>query len=219
MLKVADLCKAYLDGGVRKPVLQKLNLHLQPGESLAITGDSGCGKSTLLHLLGALDQADSGSISLDGQHIDQRNEAQSAEYRRTQVGIVFQRFNLIDCFNVWDNLCFPAQLAGKLDSDYLHDLLERLGIANKKLQKPQTLSGGEQQRVAIARALAHQPKLILADEPTGNLDSNNSAKVANMLYSLCEQTLTSLVVVTHSQAIAEQAQQHKKLIDGQLQHV
>ena len=216
MIQVSEVHKSYPDGASRKSVLTGVSFSVAKGQSLALTGESGSGKSTLLHLLAGLDSADEGSISVDEKDISQLSETQSDMYRRSTLGIVFQQFNLIDCLSGWDNVSLPARLVKNYQPEYLRALLKDLGIDKIKDNLPVDMSGGEQQRFAIARALAHQPKVLLADEPTGNLDDTTSARVSNLMFGLCEKYQTTLVVVTHSQVLASQSAFHLHLVDGQL---
>ncbi len=217
MIKIAALCKSFQDGNHSLQVLNQLHFECQATQSIAITGASGCGKSTLLHLLAGLDMPDSGSIQVNGHRLEQFSVAQGDAYRRQSVGLVFQRFNLIECLTVDDNIRFPAQVSGRLDLSYLSRLKAQLGVEELSHKLPVNLSGGQQQRVAIARALAHKPSLVLADEPTGNLDDHNSEQVARLLFETCRSNLATLIVVTHSTEIAQLADQHYQLHGGQLQ--
>ncbi|MFT4993210.1 MAG: putative ABC transport system ATP-binding protein [Paraglaciecola sp.] len=216
MIHITGLHKQIVDGDRVKTVLHKLDLSLTAGQSLAISGDSGSGKSTLLHIIAALDKADAGHIriaDIDLQHI---SSSQADHFRKHQLGMVFQQFNLIDCLSVWDNLCFPARLAGIKPGDFQLQLLSELGLNEHKHKLPVHLSGGEQQRVAIARALAHKPSLVLADEPTGNLDDKNSGIVSKLLYGLCKKQGASLIVVTHSKKVAAQADRQLRMFNARL---
>jgi len=217
MIKVSHLSKSIIDGTRTKLVLEDASFSVEQGHSLSITGESGAGKSTLLHLLAALDKPDTGEIIVNNLRLDNSiKEVQADNYRKTQLGMVFQQFNLIDCLSVWDNVSFTARLNKAYDQPYIEQLLEQLDVLRHKNKLPVELSGGEQQRVSVARALAHRPKVLLADEPTGNLDDKNSALVANLLFSLCSSTNTSLIIVTHSQDIASQADRHLRLSNGKL---
>lgn len=219
MIHIQHLNKSFQDGLQTKPILRDLTLHVASGEQIAITGESGSGKSTLLHLLSAIERSDSGSIIISNRNITHLSNREGDLFRRQQVGIVFQKFNLIECLSVWDNICFPARINDNLDKNYLNKLIEQLGLSPHINKFPQALSGGEQQRVAIARALAHKPSLVLADEPTGNLDDKNSQKVAQLLLNVCKSNNATLIMVTHSQALAAKAQKHMQLLDGQLKPV
>jgi putative ABC transport system ATP-binding protein len=216
MLQVHSVFKTYPTAQGPLAVLRGANLHLQQGESLALMGESGSGKSTLLHLVAGLDQADSGSIEIAGQRLDRMNEAQLASWRRTQVGLVFQQFNLIGSLRVEDNLAFQARLAGRFNPEWQAQLVARLGLADLLKRYPEQLSGGQQQRVAIGRALASRPALLLADEPTGNLDEATSDEVLQLLLDLLADSPTSLLMVTHSPRIAERLSRQAVLQHGQL---
>jgi len=222
MLVIESLSKSYIDAGEEHVILDKVELKLEQGDSLSIRGASGSGKSTLLHLLGALDKPDSGKILLkyseDSHYHDIAtfNEKQADHYRRTKLGLIFQRFNLIDCISVYDNVALPARLNNNLDVDYIDSLFSDLGISKHKKKLPTELSGGEQQRVAIARALSHRPSLLLADEPTGNLDADNSDKISHLLISTCKQHKASLIMVTHSDDVARLATKQCSLKKGNL---
>ncbi|MBT1450215.1 ABC transporter ATP-binding protein [Glaciecola sp. XM2] len=223
MLRLKDICKRYKDGNSSFLVLDGASLDLENGGSISIQGPSGCGKSTLLHLIGALDKPDSGTIAFtpaNNATLDIHNftEHQADDFRRKNLGVVFQRFNLIDCISVQENIRLPGRLNDNLDEHYIASLCGTLGISRLLNKFPTQLSGGEQQRVAIARALAHKPDLVLADEPTGNLDEENSNIVSKLLFDTCQKLNTTLIVVTHSEAVAKQAQRqlvvrHKKLAD------
>jgi putative ABC transport system ATP-binding protein len=193
-----------------------VDLQLGQGESLALMGESGSGKSTLLHLVAGLDQVDQGRIEIAGQRLDQMNEPQLANWRRTEIGLVFQQFNLIGSLKVEDNLAFQARLAGRFDAVWQKELIERLGLTDLLKRYPEQLSGGQQQRVAIGRALASRPGLLLADEPTGNLDENTSDEVLQLLLDLLADTPTSLLMVTHSPRIAARLHRQTVLHLGRL---
>ena len=221
MLTIKNLYKSYQNANETQFILKDLSLDVAQGSSISIQGESGSGKSTLLHLLATLDKPDSGDMFLkvNEQILDlvKLSESAADEYRKRQLGIIFQKYNLIDCISVNENLLLPAQLSQTLDLAYLHTLLSTLGIERHKNKLPGQLSGGEQQRVAIARALAHKPLLVLADEPTGNLDSKNSALVSRLLVDTCKQLNTTLILVTHSEKVANLTQAQYLLVDGRLQ--
>jgi putative ABC transport system ATP-binding protein len=221
MLTIKNLHKSYQDAKETRLILNDLNLVIAQGASISIQGESGSGKSTLLHLLATLDKPDVGDMFIQGKEqildLVKLSENEADEFRKRQLGIIFQKYNLIDCITVNENLLLPAQLSQNLDLTYLQNLLRSLGIEAHKDKLPNQLSGGEQQRVAIARALAHKPLLVLADEPTGNLDSKNSALVSRLLVDTCKQLHTTLVIVTHSQKVANLTQTQYVLIDGKLQ--
>lgn len=210
MLRVSAVDKSYASGGQVIKVLSDVSLAITKGNSLSIQGPSGCGKSTLLHVLGALDKPDAGQIIFSQNNgvdisVHALQEKQADGYRRAQVGFVFQKFNLIDCLSVIDNILLPSKLNNSYHKDYVERLIETMQIGKHLKKLPSQLSGGEQQRVAIARALAHQPSMVLADEPTGNLDEENSQIVSRLLFDTCSELQTTLVLVTHSAQVAKQA--------------
>ena len=215
MLKIRHLSKQFGDGN--KPVIDDLNLSLDTGQSVSIRGASGSGKSTLLSLIAGFDEPDSGSITVHNVILPFKGEKQADRFRREHLGVVFQSFNLLSCLSVEDNIAFTARLKGNVDRDYQQHIMQRLGISALAGKSAALLSGGEQQRVAIARALVHKPSLILADEPTGNLDEDNSEKVSSALYALCSELNTTLVVVTHSNEVAALAQRQCWLRHGKLE--
>jgi putative ABC transport system ATP-binding protein len=216
MLQVQNVFKSYATAQGPLAVLRGVDLHLSQGESLALMGESGSGKSTLLHLIAGLDQVDGGSIEVNDQRLDQMNERQLANWRRTEIGLVFQQFNLIGSLKVVDNLAFQARLAGRFDPVWQARLTERLGLTELLERYPEQLSGGQQQRVAIGRALASRPGLLLADEPTGNLDETTSDEVLQLLLDLLDDSPTSLLMVTHSARVAERLSRKVVLHFGQL---
>ncbi|MBA1291467.1 ABC transporter ATP-binding protein [Pseudomonas japonica] len=216
MLHVQAVFKSYPTAQGPLPVLRGADLQMSQGESLALMGESGSGKSTLLHLVAGLDQVDSGSIEVAGQRLDRMSEAQLANWRRTQIGLVFQQFNLIGSLRVEDNLAFQARLAGRLDNPWQAQLVERLGLGPLLKRYPEQLSGGQQQRVAIGRALASRPALLLADEPTGNLDEATSDDVLQLLLDLLADSPTSLLMVTHSPRVAGRLSRQAVLHHGRL---
>ncbi|AGI70300.1 ABC transporter ATP-binding protein [Octadecabacter arcticus 238] len=172
------------------------------GETLALTGESGSGKSTLLHLVGGLDQPDGGHVEIDGVDIGALDDASCAAVRRDKVGVIFQQFNLIPSLTVASNIAFQARLAGVEDVDWTRDLTNRMGLADHMAKYPEQLSGGQQQRVAIARTLAARPALVLADEPTGNLDETTADTVLDLMLTLVAETNAALLMVTHSERLA-----------------
>ena len=215
-LEVSNLAKSYVTAQIRTDVLRDVSFGLEQGKSLALTGESGCGKSTLLHLIGGLDVADAGTILLDGLDVTGLNDKARAKLRRETVGVVFQQFNLIPSLTVGANLVFQARLNGRYDPDFAKLLALRLGIDGHLDKFPDQLSGGQQQRVAIARTLAAKPKLVLADEPTGNLDEGTAAEVLALMLGLVRDAGTTLLMVTHSQKIADQLDQSIKLSSGRI---
>ncbi|MDQ0667280.1 ABC transporter ATP-binding protein [Pseudomonas sp. SDO5522_S412] len=216
MLQVQGVFKSYGTPQGPLTVLAGVDLYLGARSSLALMGESGSGKSTLLHLVAGLDQVDRGSIQVGDQRLDQMSEAQLAHWRRTEIGLVFQQFNLIGSLRVEDNLAFQARLAGRLDPAWQAQLVERLGLGDLLKRYPEQLSGGQQQRVAVGRALASRPGLLLADEPTGNLDEGTSDEVLQLLLDLLRDSPTSLLMVTHSPRIAARLDQQVVLHRGQV---
>ncbi len=216
MLQVQGVFKSYGTPQGPLTVLAGVDLYLGARSSLALMGESGSGKSTLLHLVAGLDQVDRGSIQVGEQRLDQMSEAQLAHWRRTEIGLVFQQFNLIGSLRVEDNLAFQARLAGRLDPAWQAQLVERLGLGDLLRRYPEQLSGGQQQRVAVGRALASRPGLLLADEPTGNLDEGTSDEVLQLLLDLLRDSPTSLLMVTHSPRIAARLDQQVVLHRGQV---
>ena len=216
MLQVRDVFKSYATAQGPLAVLRGVDLELARGESLALMGESGSGKSTLLHLVAGLDQVDAGSIQVDDHRLNRMTERQLANWRRTEIGLVFQQFNLIGSLKVEDNLAFQARLAGRFDTAWQAHLAERLGLTALLRRYPEQLSGGQQQRVAIGRALASRPGLLLADEPTGNLDEATSDEVLQLLLSLLGDSATSLLMVTHSAKVAERLSRKVVLHYGRL---
>lgn len=202
VLTVRNLTKSFPGGDGPVHVLRGVSLNLAAGETLALTGESGSGKSTLLHLIAGLDRADGGSILFDGAEVTQLDDAGRAALRRTRVGTVFQQFNLIPSLTIADNIAFQARLGGRHDRSWCKTLAERLGLADHLRKYPEQLSGGQQQRVAIGRTLAARPALVLADEPTGNLDEETGARVLTLMQELAADTGAALLMVTHSQRLA-----------------
>jgi putative ABC transport system ATP-binding protein len=231
MLKIVNISKSFEDGTAQQKILDQLSFVIEAGKSVSIRGASGSGKSTLLHLMAALDKPDEGQILLGGvlrsdttnnitNDITALSESQADNYRMSTIGIVFQRYNLIDVVSVLDNIYLPARLNAingrPVDVGYIDTIIEALGVSKHINKLPNQLSGGEQQRVAIARALAHKPKLLLADEPTGNLDNKNSDIVSRLLIDTCAQLKTTLVLVTHSEKVAKLTDQQVFLSEGRL---
>ena len=216
LLTVTNLSKTYQTGEGPLMVLSGVDLVLDGGQSLALTGESGSGKSTLLHIVAGLDTADSGQVMLAGQDITQATDSSRAALRRGTVALVFQQFNLIPSLNVADNLAFQARLAGRHDGAWVAALAEELGLAALLARYPEQLSGGQQQRVAIGRALASRPQLVLADEPTGNLDEAAGDTVLNLMLRLVGQTGAALLMVTHSTRLAGRLDRRVHLSAGRL---
>ncbi len=216
LLQVKALKKSYDGAEGPVPVLRGIDMSVAAGDTLALTGESGSGKSTLLHLIGGLDSASSGEVLLNGQDICQMNDAGRAEVRRKNVGIVFQQFNLIPSLDVTANIAFQARLAGQYDAKAAGDLADALGLGDHLAKYPEQLSGGQQQRVAIARALAAKPQLILADEPTGNLDEATASEVMAQMLQLVSATGAALIMVTHSPRLADRMGRQLHLRQGVL---
>jgi putative ABC transport system ATP-binding protein len=202
MLSVRNLAKSYRAAGERVAVLRGVDLDVAAGERVALTGESGSGKSTLLHLIAGLDQADSGEIRLGETTVSNLRDAGRAALRRDRLGLVFQQFNLIPSLNVADNLAFQARLANRHDDIWHAELIERLGLGDLLKRYPEQLSGGQQQRVAIGRALAIKPLVLLADEPTGNLDEATADEVLSLARDLVTRTGCGFLMVTHSLRLA-----------------
>ncbi|ABE41612.1 ABC transporter related [Rhodopseudomonas palustris BisB5] len=202
MLTVSGLTKSYRSGQDSVAVLRGVDLALAAGESVALTGESGSGKSTLLHLIAGLDQPDQGEINYGDVTISRLTDAERAAFRRERLGLVFQQFNLIPSLTVADNLAFQSRLAGRHDAAWHSELIERLGLGRLLKRYPEQLSGGQQQRVAIGRALAVKPTLLLADEPTGNLDEATADDVLALANDLVRRTGCGFLMVTHSERLA-----------------
>lgn len=216
LLELKTVSKSYTTGEGKLPILRGLSLALDAGESMALTGESGSGKSTLLHLAGGLDHPDSGEVLIEGCDITRLGDKELAAYRRSTVGLVFQQFNLIPSIDVEANLAFQARLAGRYDPAWNKSLTERLGLAKYLSRYPEQLSGGQQQRVAIGRALAVKPRIVLADEPTGNLDEATGDAVLDLMLSLQKEAGAALLMVTHSMRLAERLQRRLHLSGGRL---
>jgi putative ABC transport system ATP-binding protein len=216
LLRVKNLRKSYATPQGPLPVLRGVDLSLCAGETLAVMGESGSGKSTLLHLVGALDCADGGEILLDGVDIAGLSESARAEARRQSIGVVFQQFNLIASLTVEENLAFQARLAGRLDPQWQLLLTRRLGLEALVSRYPEQLSGGQQQRVAVGRALAARPKLLLADEPTGNLDEASGDAVLALALELVEETGCAFMMATHSARLAARLGRRVRIEAGAL---
>ncbi len=216
LLTVQNIHKTYATADGPFEVLGGVDLALEEGETLALTGESGSGKSTLLHLIGGLDTPDEGQIMLDGTDIGALDDAGRAALRRGKVGVVFQQFNLIPSLKVVDNIAFQARLAGQHDPKWSATLAYRMGLSPHLGKYPEQLSGGQQQRVAIARTLAPKPRLVLADEPTGNLDEGTAATVMDLMLELVAETGAGLLMVTHSEALAARMSRRLHLRAGQV---
>ncbi|MCG7626559.1 ABC transporter ATP-binding protein [Epibacterium sp. MM17-32] len=214
LLRVQDLTRRY--PGQTRAVLQGAGFELDRGESVALTGESGSGKSTLLHMLAALDQPDAGQILLDGADISRLDDRTASAVRRRRIALVFQHFNLIPALTVAENIALHARLGKCHEAEWTNHLAERMGLADLMRRYPEQISGGQQQRVAIARALALRPDVLLADEPTGNLDEYASEEVLRLMLELVSEAGSALLLVTHSQQIAARCQRHLHLSGGQI---
>jgi len=216
LLTATNIHKTFQTADGPFDVLRGIDLQLGAGETLALTGESGSGKSTLLHLIGGLDVPDKGQIVIDGADIAQMDDTARANVRCGSVGVVFQQFNLIPSLRVADNIAFQARLAGQHDPDWVADLADRMGLTPQLRKYPEQLSGGQQQRVAIARTLAPKPKLVLADEPTGNLDEATAETVMDLMLELVAETQAGLLMVTHSERLAGRMQRRVHLATGRV---
>jgi len=219
-LEVRELCKSYLSGSETLAILRSVSFMVPQGVSVAITGESGSGKSTLLNIIGGIDKPDAGSVRVGQFHIEQLSEAQLNEYRSRQVGFIFQFHYLLKDFTALENVLLPAYMAGYSKKEAMERarvLLAEVGMDHRLHHYPSQLSGGERQRVAVARSLVNDPDLILADEPTGNLDASNSGAVADLLFQSAEKYQKNLLVVTHDDAIARRAQIQFRLNGGVLE--
>ena len=217
LLETKDLCKYYGSGDNLVKAIDHTTMTRQRGEFTAIVGRSGSGKSTLLHMLGALDRPDSGKVLIEGKSVFDLKDEELAVFRRRKIGFIFQNYNLIPSLNVWENIVLPMGLdKKKVDHTFVKDLTERIGIADKLKSLPNTLSGGQQQRAAIARALAAKPAIILADEPTGNLDSRTELDVISLLKSCVNEYGQTLVMITHDETIAQMADRVLVIEDGKV---
>ena len=217
ILKVENLSKTYGKGENKVEALKTVNMTLNKGEFVAIVGASGSGKSTLLHLLGGLDRPSTGKVIIDGESIYDYKEEKLAIFRRRKIGFVFQFFNLIPVLNVEENISLPALLDNdKIDATYLDEITKLLGLEKRKNHLPSELSGGQQQRVSIGRALANKPSIILADEPTGNLDSKNSKEVMELLKLSAKKYNQTLILITHDVNLAAMADRIITIQDGEI---
>lgn len=217
ILSVRNLKKYYGAGDTLVKALDGVDLSVEHGEFVAVVGTSGSGKSTLLHMLGGLDVPTSGSVCVAGHELSKMSENELAIFRRRKIGFVFQDYNLLPLLNVYENIVLPMQLDGKKpDRKFVEELLKQLGLAERREALPSCLSGGQQQRVAIARALAAKPAILLADEPTGNLDSNTSQEVLGLLKATNECYSQTIVMITHNPEIAQLAGRIIRIEDGRV---
>lgn len=217
ILSTTNLKKIYGNGENAVHALDGVTLSIEPGEFTAIIGTSGSGKSTLLHMLGGLDRPTSGSVTVDGKDIFSLKDEALTIFRRRKIGFVFQNYNLVPVLNVYENIVLPIQLDGnEPDAAYIDNIIETLGLSEKLSNLPNNLSGGQQQRVAIARAIASKPAIILADEPTGNLDSKTSQDVMGFLKVTSDKFRQTIVMITHNEEIAQMADRIVRIEDGKL---
>lgn len=217
ILSVRNLKKYYNTGENTVKALDGIDLDICKGEFLAVVGTSGSGKSTLLHMLGGLDNPTSGEVIIDGRNISGLSRDELTVYRRRKIGFVFQNYNLLPLMNVYENIVFPIKLDGiKPDDDYVEEILKLLKLEDKKYFMPNQLSGGQQQRVALARALAIKPAIILADEPTGNLDSRTSQDVLGLIKISSQNLAQTIVMITHNEEIAQMADRIIRIEDGKI---
>jgi putative ABC transport system ATP-binding protein len=211
------LVKYYGDGESQVRAIDHTSIEVENGEFVAIVGRSGSGKSTLLHMLGGLDRPDSGEVMIGGKNIFSLKDEQLAVFRRRKIGFIFQDFNLIPALNVWENIILPLGLDGKkVNRDFVMDIVKSIGLSEKLKSLPSQLSGGQKQRVAIARALASRPAIILADEPTGNLDSKTEMEVISILKTCVHKYGQTLVMITHDETIAQMADRVMIIEDGKV---
>lgn len=218
--KIRDLKKYYGEGETQVKALNGVNMEVQKGEFIAIVGASGSGKSTLLNMMGGLDIPTSGSVSIEGQELTLLNDEELTRFRRNNIGFVFQNYNLIPVLSVYENVVLPIQLDGvQEDEEYVKQILILLGLEEKKNQLPSQLSGGQQQRVAIARALATKPAMILADEPTGNLDSKTTNQVMELLRESAKTFKQTIIMITHNETLPQYCNRVFTMEDGILEMV
>ena len=217
ILETIDLKKTYGKGDTAVNALNGINLKIENGEFAAIVGSSGSGKSTLLHMLGGLDRPTSGKVFVDGKDIFSLDDEELTVFRRRKTGFVFQSYNLVPVLSVYENIVLPIQLdGGRIDRKYMDEVIDTLGLGSKLNSFPNQLSGGQQQRVAIARALGAKPAIILADEPTGNLDSRTSQDVLGLLKISGERFSQTIVMITHNEEIAQTADRIIRIEDGRV---
>ena len=217
ILETRDLRKIYGSGDTEVRALDGVDLTVEKGEFAAVVGTSGSGKSTLLHMLGGLDRPTSGTVTVDGRELSSLKDEELTIFRRRKIGFVFQNYNLVPVLSVYENIVLPLPLDGAaVDRDYVGRIIETLGLERKLRSLPNNLSGGQQQRVAIARALAAKPAIILADEPTGNLDSKTSLDVMGLLKITSEKFVQTIVMITHNEEIAQMAGRIIRIEDGRI---
>ena len=217
ILETKDLRKVYGSGDTEVRALDGVDLTVEKGEFVAVVGTSGSGKSTLLHMLGGLDRPTGGTVTVDGKELSAMRDEELTIFRRRKIGFVFQNYNLVPVLNVYENIVLPIQLDGNApDKAYVERIIETLGLEAKLQNLPNNLSGGQQQRVAIARALAAKPAIILADEPTGNLDSATSLDVMGLLKVTAQKFSQTIVMITHNEELAQMADRFIRIEDGRI---
>ena len=217
ILKIEKISKSYGSGENQVKALDNVSLEIQNGEFIAITGSSGSGKSTLLHIIGSVDKPTSGRVLLEEYDIYQMNDEEQSKLRRKKIALIYQFYNLIPTLNVKENITLPTMLdGGKIDESYLNELINLLGLSDRINHLPNELSGGQQQRVSIGRALLNKPTVILADEPTGNLDSKNSKEIMELLRTANEKYKQTIIMVTHDQELAKYAKRIITIEDGKI---
>ena len=217
LLQTSNLKKTYGSGDAAVHALDGVSFSVDKGEFVAIVGTSGSGKSTLLHMLGGLDRPTSGDVTVDGQKLFSLKDDELTVFRRRKIGFVFQNYNLVPSLNVYENIILPIQLDGNTpDAEYINSIVETLGLGSKLKNLASNLSGGQQQRVAIARALSTKPAIILADEPTGNLDSKTSMDVLKLLKMTSEKYSQTIVIITHDEQLAQMADRIVRIEDGRI---
>ena len=217
IVEAREIKKYYGSGEARVKALDGISLSVRKGEFVAIVGSSGSGKTTLLNMLGGLDGPDSGEVIIDGKRLNDFSDDELTVFRRRKIGFIFQQYNLLPMLNVWENIILPVKMDGlKADREYLKEVTAMLGLSDKQDRLPEELSGGQQQRVAIARALAAKPAIVLADEPTGNLDSRTSQDVLGLLKITGEKYSQTIVMITHNEEIAQLADRIVRIEDGKI---
>ena len=217
IVEAREIKKYYGSGEARVKALDGISLSVKKGEFVAIVGSSGSGKTTLLNMLGGLDVPDSGEVIIDGKRLNDFSDDELTVFRRRKIGFIFQQYNLLPMLNVWENIILPVKMDGlKADREYLKEVTAMLGLSDKQDRLPEELSGGQQQRVAIARALAAKPAIVLADEPTGNLDSRTSQDVLGLLKITGEKYSQTIVMITHNEEIAQLADRIVRIEDGKI---
>ena len=217
IVEAREIKKYYGSGEARVKALDGISLSVRKGEFVAIVGSSGSGKTTLLNMLGGLDVPDSGEVIIDGKRLNDFSDDELTVFRRRKIGFIFQQYNLLPMLNVWENIILPVKMDGlKADREYLKEVTAMLGLSDKQDRLPEELSGGQQQRVAIARALAAKPAIVLADEPTGNLDSRTSQDVLGLLKITGEKYSQTIVMITHNEEISQLADRIVRIEDGKI---